>query len=457
MDREDAKKLVYKPVNVWLDRGVKENAHEYCRGYRAFIDSAKTEREAVYYAVADAEKHGFVPFERGKTYKPGDRIYYVNRGKGIYLAVIGRQKTETGVRMIIAHTDCPRLDLKQKPLYEDGNLALMKTHYYGGIKKYQWTAQPLSLHGVVYRADGSRVDIRIGEDEDEPVLYITDLMPHIAKDQVAKTLAEGITGEELNLVAGSEPFDAEEGAKLKVLALLNEKYGITEADLITAELSAVPASRSREVGFDRSMICAYGHDDRICAYPAYTALFEAGVPEHTCIAAFADKEEIGSEGVTGLKSDFLKHFLTDLCASDGSDYILCCASSICLSSDVGGAFDPTFASAYDTHNSARVGNGPVVVKYTGARGKSGCSDASAEVVSRITRIFDAAGVIWQCGEYGKVDQGGAGTVAAEVAMLNIDVIDVGVPILSMHSTGELASKGDIYMMYLADRAFYASK
>ena len=296
----------------------------------------------------------------------------------------------------------------------------------------------------------------IGEDESEPVFYISDLMPHIAKDQYAKTLGEGITGEGLNLIAASAPYDEEDGVKLNLLNILNEKYGITERDLITAELIATPATRSREVGLDRSMIMAYGHDDRICAYPAYTALFDLDIPEHTCIAAFADKEEIGSEGVTGLRSDFLPHFLMDLCANDNSDYIACCANSICLSSDVGGAYDPNFGGAYDPKNSAYINNGPVIVKYTGSRGKGGCSDASAEVVSRIALMFDKAGVIWQCGEYGKVDQGGAGTVATEVAALNIDVVDCGVPILSMHSTGELASKGDIYMMYKADKAFYAS-
>ena len=456
MDKELSKKLLYKPLNVFLNEDVKQNADGYCKGYREFIDSAKTEREAVDYAVMQAEKNGFVAYDRKASYKPGDRVYYVNRKKGIYLAVIGKEKIENGVRMIIAHTDCPRLDLKQKPLYEEANLALLKTHYYGGIKKYQWTAIPLSLHGVVYRADGSEVKICIGEDESEPVFYITDLMPHIAKDQYAKTLAEGITGEGLNLVAASAPYDEEDGVKLNLLNILNEKYGITERDLITAELTATPATRSREVGLDRSMIMAYGHDDRICAYPAYTALFDLDVPEHTCIAAFADKEEIGSEGVTGLRSDFLPHFLMDLCANDNSDYIACCANSICLSSDVGGAYDPNFGGAYDPKNSAYINNGPVIVKYTGSRGKGGCSDASAEVVSRIALMFDKAGVIWQCGEYGKVDQGGAGTVATEVAALNIDVVDCGVPILSMHSTGELASKGDIYMMYKADKAFYAS-
>ncbi len=456
MDKTLSEKLLYKPKNVFLNEDVKLHADEYCRGYREFIDSAKTEREAVDYAVKQAEANGFVPFCRGKKYAAGDRVYYVNRNKGIYLAVIGKEKAEAGVRMIIAHTDCPRLDLKQKPLYEEGGMALLKTHYYGGIKKYQWTAIPLSLHGIVYRVDGTEVKICIGEDESEPVFYITDLMPHIAKDQYAKTLAEGITGEGLNLVAASAPYDDEDGVKLNLLNLLYEKYGITERDFITAELTATPATRSREVGLDRSMIMAYGHDDRICAYPAYTALFELQIPEHTCIAAFADKEEIGSVGVTGLQSDFLSHFLTDLCSADGSDYIACCANSLCLSSDVGGAFDPNFASAYDAKNSAYINNGPVVVKYTGSRGKGGCSDASAEVVSRVCRMLDDAGVIWQCGEYGKVDQGGAGTVAAEVAALNIDVIDCGVPILSMHSTGELASKGDIYMMYKADQAFYRS-
>ncbi len=432
----------------------KQAAYEYAKGYREFIDSAKTEREAVDYAVDYAKARGFSEFDPDKHYSAGDRVYYVNRKKAIYLAVIGKKPMNEGCRIIVAHTDSPRLDLKQHPLFESDSMAYFKTHYYGGIKKYQWLTLPLSLHGVIYRKDGSAVKISIGEDESEPVFYISDLMPHIGKDQMSKTMSEAIPGESLNLICGSIPFGDGEGTKTAILALLNEKYGINEGDLINAELTAAPALKSRDCGLDGSMIIAYGHDDRVCAYPALTALCELETPEHTAIAMFTDKEEIGSQGVTGLMSDCFSHFLQDLCEMQNTNYRRMCENSICFSADVGGAYDSSFAAAYEPTNSAYLNCGVVVTKYTGARGKSGCSDASAEVFSRVTRLLDAHNVLWQTGEYGKVDQGGAGTVAAEIAMLNIDVIDVGVPLLSMHAVQELCCKSDLYEMYEACKALY---
>ncbi|HAN21825.1 MAG TPA: aminopeptidase [Clostridiales bacterium] len=453
--KEKAKKLLYKRENIYIRfPALTEAIYEYSKGYRNFIDIAKTEREATLYAVKYASDRGFVSYEKGKQYKPGDKIYYVNRDKNIFLAVIGQDSLNMGCSIIVAHTDSPRIDLKQVPLYEDGGIGYFKTHYYGGLKKYQWTALPLSLHGVVYTKNNGRVEINIGEDEDDPVFYISDLMPHIGKDQAEKKLYEAISGEGLNIINGSIPYDSEDGVKLNVLSLLNEKYGIYEADLITAELTAVPAIKSREVGFDRSMIAAYGHDDRICAYPALSAICELGNIKKTAIAMFADKEEIGSEGVTGLRSASFKDFLANLCDMQNADIRDCCVNSLCFSADVGGAYDPCYAEAYEATNSAYLNKGVVVTKYTGSRGKSGSSDASAEVVSRVVKLLDKNEIVWQTGEYGKVDQGGAGTVATEIAMLNIDVIDVGVPILSMHSPLELAAKSDIYMMYRASLALY---
>ncbi len=458
MNKEEVKKLTYKRESIYTRfPSVKDEAFEYSKGYRDFIDSAKTEREATAYAVQYASERGFEPYVKGKQYQSGDRIYYVNREKAIYLAVIGKSTLDKGCAIIVAHTDSPRLDLKQVPMFEDGGISYFRTHYYGGIKKYQWTAIPLALHGVVYTKDKGRIDISIGENDSDPVFYISDLMPHIGKEQMEKKLSEGISGEGLKIINGSIPFDDEDNPKLYILSLIYEKYGIKEADLITAELTAVPAIKSREVGFDRSMIAAYGHDDRICAYPALSALCELEKPDKTAIAMFADKEEIGSEGVTGLRSSSFRDFLSDLCDMQRVCVRECCRNSICFSADVGGAYDPCYSEAYEAANSAYLNKGVVVTKYTGSRGKSGSSDASAELLSRVARLLDDNEVVWQSGEYGKVDQGGAGTVATEIAMLNIDVIDVGVPLLSMHSPIELAAKSDIYMMYRACKALYNEK
>lgn len=453
MEKETAKALEYKLTLAFKEQD-KASVEAFCKEYRAYMDVSKTERDAVRNAVAIAEKAGFAPYEPGKPLVPGQKIYFVNRVKSLMLAVIGKKPVDEGFRIIASHIDSPRLDLKPTPLYESNGIGYFKTHYYGGIKKYQWSAMPLSLHGVVYHKDGSHTDICFGEDENEPVLYISDLMPHIAKDQVSKPASEALSGETLNIIGGSLPFDDEEGVKLNVLSILAEKYGMEERDFMTSELSAVPAQKSREIGFDASMIGAYGQDDKVCAYPALKALTELGIPEHTCCVFLADKEEIGSEGVTGLRSEAYASFLRDLCADGNANERKAFRNSFCISADVGGAYDPSFAEAYDATNSCFIGKGVVVCKYTGSRGKGGCSDATAETMSRITRILDAGNVAWQTGEYGKVDQGGAGTVACDIAKFGIDVVDVGVPLLSMHSPVELASKADIYAMLQCSRAFF---
>ncbi len=455
MERKQAENLLYK-AGTSIPESVPEQlkVEEFIKDYRHFIDHAKTERLAVNYAEGEAIAKGFRPYTPGEPLKAGDRICYVNHEKSMMLAVIGSKPLSEGCRIIASHIDSPRLDLKPQPLYENSGIAYFKTHYYGGIKKYQWTAVPLELHGVVYRADGTRIDINIGANPDEPVFYISDLMPHIGKDQMSKNASEFISGEGLNIINGSMPIDADGGVKLKVLSILNEKYGITERDLITAELTAVPAIMSREVGFDRSLIAAYGHDDRICAYPSLRALFDLEIPEHTAIVMLADKEEIGSYGITGLGSETYPDFIKSLCDSTDSDYFSCKRNSICLSADVGGAYDPCYAEAYEASNSCYINRGVVISKYTGSRGKSGTSDASAETLAKLALMFDRDGVVWQVGEYGRVDQGGAGTVACELAAYGIEVIDCGVPVLSMHSVTELASKYDIYEMLKASKTFF---
>jgi len=428
--------------------------------YKAFLDAGKTERDCCRATVALAEEAGFMPLLDAAP-KPGDKVYFVNRDRSVTLAVMGRRPLSEGMSLVAAHIDCPRIDLKQNPLYEDSDIALLKTHYYGGIKKYQWTALPLELRGVLYRRDGTAVRISIGADPDDPVFTITDLLPHLAKDQMKKTMAEGVEGEALNALAGSYPDtldpDGSDRVKLALLRLLNDKYGVTEADFRTAELSLVPAINARDVGFDKSMIGAYGHDDRSCAYAAVAALLSADQPEYTAVCLLADKEEIGSEGVSGMQSEAFETFVARLGARADFDRRLCFEKSLCLSSDVMNAFDPTYASVSDKRNNALLGYGLGLAKFTGSRGKSGSSDASAEVVSRVGRLLDAAGVPWQTGELGRVDQGGGGTVACYLASRNIDVIDAGIPVLSMHAPFEVISKMDLYAAHLAYAAFYNRK
>ena len=431
-------------------------ADAFCEDYKAFLNASPVEREAVRYTVGLAEKAGFKPYAPDAVYQPGDRVYYTNRGKAIALAVIGKQGVKNGARLAIAHIDSPRIDLKPNPLYEDSGLALFKTHYYGGLKKYQWTAIPLTLHGTVVKLDGTSVDIVWGDGEDESCFCVSDLLPHLAQEQVTKPMAKAFTGEDLNVLIGSRPFA--EGTdqdtdlvKLNVMSILNEKYGITEGDFLSAELCLVPSFKSKDVGFDRSMIGGYGHDDKVCAYPAAAAALALETPENTCITYLTDKEEIGSDGNTGMQSDFLRYFIYDLARQDGVEGYHALSKSTCLSADVNAAFDPTYASAFEAKNSCYLGGGVVISKYTGHGGKYDTSDASAEYMGQIRALLENNGVEWQIGELGRVDLGGGGTIAKYVANMNVDVVDLGVPVLSMHAPFEIVSKTDVYMAY---RAFF---
>lgn len=454
-----AESLCYKPQHAMqqIDDAQIAQADAFCEGYKAFLNTCKTEREAASYMRRLAEDKGFSAFDPAKTYAAGDRVFYDNRGKAIILCVFGQKPVSEGVRIAAAHIDSPRLDLKPNPLYEDEEQAFFKTHYYGGIKKYQWVTIPLSLHGVIYRKDGSGVTVSIGEKDGEPKFVITDLLPHLAREQEKRTLEDGIRGEELNILIGSRPFRSDKGSelvKLNILRLLHEKYGVTEKDFLSAELEAVPAMPVCDIGFDRSMIGGYGHDDRVCAYPSAMAAFDVREPAYTCVTVLTDKEETGSDGNTGLHSSYMQYFLFDLAKQAGCDGYEVLRRSKCLSADVNAAFDPTFPSVQDKRNAAFINRGVVITKYTGARGKSGTSDASAEFMSYVRNILDGADVVWQTGELGAVDAGGGGTVAKYVADLDVDTVDVGVPVLSMHAPFEVVSKLDVYMTYLAVKAFY---
>ena len=455
-------KLLSSRKNSGLTMSEKEveKADKFCDDYKAFLKNAKTEREAVKQAVAAAKAAGFKEYEYGKKYKAGDKFYYVNRKKAVILGVMGKKPLSEGVRIAVAHIDSPRIDLKQNPLYEADELALFKTHYYGGIKKYQWTCIPLSLHGVIFKADGEEVTVRIGEDEGDPVFCITDLLPHLATEQMKRPAPSVVKGEELNILIGSRPFrddDISDKVKLNIMDILNKKYGIIEDDFISAELEAVPAFNASDVGFDRSLIGSYGHDDRVCAYPALRAVLDCKAPEKTALTVLTDKEETGSDGNTGLNSAYLPYFIFDLAKTHGFDERQVISNSECLSADVNAAYDPTFPDVTEKRNSAHINYGVCVTKFTGSRGKSGTSDASAEYVSRIRKLFDEQGVIWQTGELGKVDAGGGGTVAQFVANLNIDVIDVGIPVLSMHAPFEIVAKNDVYNGYKAFVCFFEDK
>ena len=433
---------------------------DFAEGYADFLGKAKTEREAITLAVQLLEEAGFTPFSVQKSYRPGDRIYQINRGKSLIAAVIGNKPLEKGVRMVISHVDSPRLDVKPNPLYEADELAYLKTHYYGGIRKYQWPTVPLALHGVVVKKDGTQITVNIGEGENDPRFVVTDLLPHLSAQQNKRTLAEGITGEELNLLVGSMPFKDEKESqlvKLQMLNILYEKYGIIEEDFLSAELEIVPAGNPVDIGLDRSLLGGYGHDDRVCAYPSLMATMDLIVPHQTVVTVLADKEEIGSVGNTGLQSNFLTYFIQDLAETFGCSGHRVLSHSTCLSADVNAAFDPTFSEPFEKNNSCYVNYGAVVTKYTGARGKSGSSDASAEFMGKIRGLLDTARVVWQTGELGKVDAGGGGTVAGYVANLNVDVVDLGVPVLCMHAPFEVISKLDLFMAYKAMEAFYEAE
>lgn len=455
-------KLFYNPKHASevISQEETDKADAFCEEYKNFLNKAKTEREAVVYVLEKAKKNGFVEFDRAKKYNAGDKVYYNNRGKSIILAVIGKKGLESGIRLSAAHIDSPRLDMKQNPLYEDTEIAYFKTHYYGGVKKYQWTAIPLSLHGVIVKRDGTKAYVNVGEDDNDPKFVVTDLLPHLAAEQMKRTLADGIRGEELNVLIGSRPFkddEASEKVKLNIMNILFEKYGIIESDFLSAELEAVPAFKSCDIGFDRSMIGSYGHDDRVCAYPAAEAIFNIENPEYTAITVLTDKEEIGSDGNTGLNSSYLKYFVADLANTQGVNYHTVLSNTHCLSADVNAAFDPTFPDVSERRNASYINKGVVITKYTGSRGKAGTSDASAEYMGKIRSMLDGAEVVWQSGELGKVDAGGGGTVAMYLAALDIDVVDLGVPVLSMHAPFEVVSKLDVYMAYRAFKTFFEEK
>ncbi len=438
----------------------RQEMEDYCKAYCAFMDAAKTEREAVTYAIEMAEKAGFKPLVPGMELKPGARVYCNNRGKSIMLAVVGSESLEKGANITAAHIDSPRMDVKPNPLYEDSEIAYFKTHYYGGIKKYQWTAIPLALHGVVYKKNGEVITVTIGEDENDPILCVSDLLIHLSADQMRKTLAEGITGEQLNVILGTTPLAEDEGSdrmKLAVLSILNEKYGIIEEDFPSAELSFVPAGKSREVGLDRSLLGAYGHDDRVCSFAALLPLLELEVPTKTAVCVLADKEEIGSVGISGMQSQCFEIFMGDLCDYQGVKLSHCFANSFCLSADVTNAFDPNFAETCDKRNNSRLNYGVGICKYTGSRGKGGASDASAEAMGYVRSLFEENGVVWQAATLGKVDQGGGGTVAAYMANRNIVTVDAGVPVLCMHAPMEIVSKYDCYMTMKAMAAVYKGR
>lgn len=442
-------------ANVMSDDELSK-CYDFAEGYKDYLNQAKTERENVSFVLKMAIENGFTEFDKNKKYVPGDKVYCINRNCNIALAVIGKQGSKNGIKLSIAHIDAPRLDLKPNPLFEKNEIAMFKTHYYGGIKKYQWTAIPLALHGRIVKKDGSFVDVCIGENDDDPKFCITDLLPHLAREQMSKKMSEAISGEDLNVTIGSIPFKSDEGSelvKLNILKLLNEKYGIVEEDFISSDLELVPAMKSSDIGFDRSLIGGYAHDDRSCAYPSFKAIFNCKEPEKTVVVLLADKEEIGSTGNTGTKSNFLKYFISDLANIDGVKGRDVLSKSKCLSADVNAAYDSTFANNFESMNSSFINKGVVVEKYTGHGGKYDTSEASAEFTGEIRKLLNENNILWQSGELGKVDTGGGGTIAMFIANLNVDVIDIGVPVLSMHAPFEVISKIDLFMTYKAILAF----
>ena len=451
--------LSYKKKNVYEEASPEkiQQIFEYAEGYSNYLDVAKTEREAVVHSIKMLTEAGYTEYKLGDKVSVGDKKYFNQHGKALFAFKIGRADLEEdGIRILAAHIDSPRLDLKQVPMYEDAGMGFLKTHYYGGIKKYQWTAIPLSLHGVVIKSNGDKIDVVIGEDDSDPVFYINDLLPHLAKKQATEPLSSAIAGETLNILIGGLPYadkEVSDKIKLTALSILNEKYGISEEDFISAELSLVPAFKARDIGFDRALIGAYGHDDRVCAYPALTALIANAESERTVMVVLADKEEIGSVGITGMRSDILVDLISEISKSLGKNSTIVRSASKCLSADVNAAYDPNFADVYEKRNSAMLSCGTTMSKYTGAGGKSSTSDASAEFVGYIRKLFADHGVIWQTAELGKVDAGGGGTVAMYIANHNIETVDLGVPVVSMHAPYEVISKADLYSTYEAFCAF----
>ena len=459
--QQKAKALLYEPAYASdKDAATRQAAAAFSEGYKDFLTRCKTEREVAAYAEEALKAAGYQLYDDRKQYAAGDKIYWIHQGKVVLCGTIGTRSMEDGFHLVIAHIDAPRLDIRPNPLYEAAHFSLLKTHYYGGIRKYQWATMPLAIHGVFTRADGSTVTVQVGEDAGDPAFCITDLLPHLSAEQNKRELSDGIKGEELNILIGSDAVEDEEikeKVKLQTMILLNEKYGITEKDFTRAELEIVPATPARDIGFDRSMVGGYGQDDRVDAYAALMAEIEVKDPAFTTICVLADKEEIGSYGITGMGSTYTFDWLRQLCRMQGADDIRAFRASLCLSADVTAAYDPTWSSAFEPQNGTYAGRGVAFFKYTGSRGKSGANDASAEQMGYLTRMMDAAGVAWQIGELGRIDLGGGGTVATEVAHSGIAVVDIGVPVLSMHSPFEVVSKNDLYMAYRAFSTFIAAK
>lgn len=458
--------LSYTVKNAWEKSAAEiDKSYDLCEEYKKYLDAGKTEREFCSYTEKELLNNGFENlkdlFAQGRKLNKGAKVYYINKNKSVAFAVLGEKPLTEGINMVGAHIDAPRLDIKQNPLYEDSGLVMLKTHYYGGIKKYQWVTIPLALHGVVVKADGTIVEICIGEDDNDPIFTITDLLPHLAQDQMQKKATEVIAGESLNLLLGSRPYNDEkvkDKIKLNILKLLNDKYGMVEEDFLSAELEVVPALKARDVGLDRSMIGAYAQDDRVCSFTCIKAMIDAKPSDKTMLCILTDKEEIGSMGNTGAQSNLLKSFISKLIAlttENYSDILLnvCLENSAMLSADVNPGVDPTYPEVNDKKNASYMGNGVILQKYTGSRGKYDSSDANAEYVGAIRKLFNENGLIWQTAELGKVDQGGGGTIAQHVANLGVDVIDCGVPILSMHAPMEVTSKIDVYMCYKAMKVF----
>ena len=454
--KELKEQLFYKKASVYEKASPEaiDAAYDFAIDYMKYLDDAKTEREAVDAAIVIAEAAGFKPYSIGQKLNVGDKCYYNNRGKNLFLFTVGSENLEEGIRISAAHIDSPRIDLKQVPLYEEDGMSFLKTHYYGGIRKYQWLAIPLAIHGVVIKADGTSVNVVIGEDETDPVLYINDLLPHLSHGMDNKPAGSFVDAEKLNILVGSRPYGDEDNAvKLNTMRILNEKYGIVEEDFLTAELSIVPAQKARDVGLDRSLIGAYGHDDRVCAYPALKAIIDCADSKHTLMCILADKEETGSDGNTGMQCDFMLDLIDEIALSCGANPRIVRANSKCLSADVSAAYDPNFAEVFEKRNSALLSHGVVLTKYTGSRGKGGTNDANAEFIGFVRRAMAEYGIIWQSAELGRTDVGGGGTVAKFISKHNIDVVDLGVPVIAMHAPFEVISKVDLYESYRAFCAF----
>lgn len=467
MSKTDGKELKEKlfkdKSNGWEHLSDEElkNIFQFADEYMYYLNTSKTEKEIVQNSKEILLKNGFIDISEKENLVAGDKVFYVNRGRCIYIAVIGEDDLENGLKVVAAHADSPRIDLKQSPMYEDNELVMLKTHYYGGLKKYQWTNIPLSMHGTIVKPDGEKINISIGEKDEDPIFTISDLLPHLAMEQMQRKLSEGVQGEELNALVGSIPYDTEdvsEKAKLNILKMLNDKYGIKEIDFMSSEIELVPAFKAKSMGFDYSMIAGYGQDDKVCCYTALRAILNTEKPKKTAVCVITDKEEVGFNGVTGMYTRIFDSFVLELLEKTGHTKMTSLdktfSNTKALSADVDAAYNPNYPQAFEKNNTAYFGKGITVVKYTGSRGKSGASEAPAEFVAEVRNIFDKAGARYQCCELGKVDKGGGGTIALTLANRGMDVVDCGVPVMGMHSPYEITSKFDVYQAYKGYQAFY---